>query len=194
MKSIRQFFSRIAQPATSALRVQDAAVETNTNNSYNELVYIANINKAGFAAITQAVSAIGTSLQKLTTAPSQGMFNPPTDLVKRVSMEVMMSVMQLEVGQTAVGMLKFDEITPPADGAVSSDNAAVCPISLAADKVTWTAGPALAVGMANFMYTGTSAAPDVGPAVVAPLVTTVIAVPVAEHGDFDPTTAVITGP
>src|SRR5271166_4129098 len=66
MKSIRQFFSRIAQPATSALRVQDAAVETNTNNSYNELVYIANINKAGFAAITQAVSAINTSsLQSL---------------------------------------------------------------------------------------------------------------------------------
>lgn len=126
--------------------------------------------------------------------PVTGDFNPPPDLVKVVKTEIYMSVMQLEIGQTAVGALTFDEITPPADGAVASDNAAVCPITLAADMVTWTAGPALAVGIVNFSYTGTSASPDVGPAVVPMLTTTVIAVPVAEHGDFNPAGAVITGP
>ncbi len=126
--------------------------------------------------------------------PVTGNFNPPPDLVKVVKTEIYMSVMQLEVGQTAVGKLTFDEVTPPADGAVASDNPAVCPISLAADMMTWTAGPALTVGTSNFSYTGTSAAPDVGPAVVPMLTTTVIAVPLAEHGDFNPAGAVITGP
>lgn len=122
-----------------------------------------------------------------------GMFNPPADLVHTKSVEVMMSVIQLEVGQTAVGMLTFDEPAPPADGAVASDMPAVATISLGADLETWTL-VAMSVGTANVTYTGTSAPPDVGPAVVPPMVVTVVAVPVAEHGDFNPTGAVITGP
>ncbi len=145
---------------------------------------------ARLAELTVQVAAIKAEL----APPVTGNFNPPPDLVKVVKTEIYMSVMQLEVGQTAVGKLTFDEPTPPADGAVMSDNPAVCPIMLAADMMTWTAGPALAVGTANFSYTGTSAAPDVGPAVVPMLTTTVIAVPLAEHGDFNPAGAVITGP
>jgi hypothetical protein len=142
------------------------------------------------AALAVQVAAIKAEL----APPVTGEFNPPADLMTVVKTEIYMSVMQLEVGQTAVGHLTFDEVTPPADGAVASDNAAVCPITLAADMMTWTAGPALAVGTANFSYTGTSVTPDVGPAVVPMLTTTVIAVPVAEHGDFNPAGAVITGP
>jgi hypothetical protein len=107
-----------------------------------------------------------------------------------------MSVLQLEVGQTAVGTLSFDEITPPTDGAVASDNPAVT-ISLAPDHVTWTAVAASVTASntpANITYTGTSVAPDVGAAIVPAMMVTVVPVPVAEHGDFNPTGAVITGP
>jgi hypothetical protein len=95
-------------------------------------------------------------------------------------------------GQTAVGVLTFDE-APPTDGAVTSDNTAVMTISLAPDHITWTA-IAVAVGTCNFNYTGTSLPPDVGPVVVATMVGTVEAVPAAEVGNFNPATAVITGP
>jgi hypothetical protein len=123
-----------------------------------------------------------------------GRFNPPANLVITKLVEIKMSVMQLEVGQTAVGKMTFDEITPPVDGAVASDAGGVATIELdPTDHVTWTC-KAMAVGMANISYTGTSVAPDVGPAVVPMMVVTVVAVPVAEHGDFDPTHAVITGP
>jgi hypothetical protein len=142
------------------------------------------------AALQTAIDAIKLEL----TPPATGNFNPPVALVKQATMEVSVSVIQLEVGQTAVGKLTFDEINPPADGAVISDNPSVCPISLAADMVTWTLGPALAVGSGNANYSGTSTAPDTGPAVVPAMTFTVVAVPVAEHGDFDPTHAVITGP
>lgn len=97
------------------------------------------------------------------------------------------------VGQTAVGKLTFDETTPPTDGAVASDNPAVATIALDADMVTWTC-VAVSVGTANVTYTGTSVAPDAGAAVVPPMIVTVTAAPVAEHGDFDPSAATITGP
>jgi len=95
-------------------------------------------------------------------------------------------------GQQAVGVLTFDE-GPPTDGAVASDNTAVATVTLAADLITWTV-IAVANGTANVTYTGTSLPPDVGPAMVAPMVVTVQAAPVAEHGDFNSDTAVITGP
>ena len=108
-----------------------------------------------------------------------------------------MSVLELHVGQTAVGKLVFDEITPPTDGAVATDNAAVTISLNPTDHMTWTcvAVSVTAPGApANVSYTGTSVAPDAGPAVVPPMAVTVVPVPVAEHGDFDPATAVITGP
>jgi hypothetical protein len=103
-----------------------------------------------------------------------------------------MSQLALVVGQTAVGKLTFDEPNPPADGAVTSENTGVATISLGADLVTWTC-VAVAVGTANMDYTGTSASPDVGAAVVPPMIVTVTAAPVAEMGDFDPANATITG-
>jgi hypothetical protein len=90
-------------------------------------------------------------------------------------------------------MFTFSESTPPSDGAVMSDNPAVATISLDADMVTWTC-VGVSPGMANMTYTGTSAPPDAGPAQVAPMVVTVVAVPVAETGDFNPGGATITGP
>ncbi|HUE67178.1 MAG TPA: hypothetical protein VMP38_03275 [Candidatus Acidoferrum sp.] len=163
------------------------------------------VGQFSLASTVQALDAINVSLLAQTTvlqkiadalvleSPSVGRFDPPPDLVKFIPVEVMMSVMQLEVGQTAVGKLTFDETTAPADGAVVSDTPTVATIVLAPDKMTWTC-VAMAVGVANISYTGISAPPDVGPAIVPNMVVTVIAVPVAEHGDFDPTHAVITGP
>jgi hypothetical protein len=94
------------------------------------------------------------------------------------------------VGQTAVGKLTFDLTTPPPDGAVVSDNPAVATISLAADLVTWTCH-AVSVGTANATYTGTSVPPDMGPAIVPPMIISPTAAPAAEHGDFGPESAVI---
>jgi hypothetical protein len=94
------------------------------------------------------------------------------------------------VGKTAVGMLTFSETTPPPDGAVVSDTPAVATIALGADKATWTC-VAVSVGMATVTYAGTSVAPDAGAAVVAPMIVTVVATPVAETGDFNPGGAVI---
>jgi hypothetical protein len=93
-------------------------------------------------------------------------------------------------GQTAVGVLTFDEATPPADGAVMSDNPAVATASLDADMVTWTV-TYVGNGMANISYTGTSAPPDVGPAVVAPIAIICSDAPVAEMGNFNPDAAVV---
>ena|ERR1700739_4505561 len=145
--------------------------------------------------LNQVITNI-TAITKLLHAPSHGNFDPPPNLLKPITLEVKMSVLHLEVGQTAVGKLTFDETTAPTDGAVASDNPAVT-VSLAADHITWTC---VAVSVtaantpANITYTGTSVAPDVGPAIVPPMLVTVVPVPVAEHGDFDPTHAVITGP
>ncbi len=97
----------------------------------------------------------------------------------------------MTVGQQAVGVLTFDGGVPP-DGAVASDNPAVCPVSLASDGITWTAGPSLAEGIANMTYTGTSVAPLSGPSLVPAVVITIQAVPVAETGSFNEDTAVIT--
>ena len=105
-----------------------------------------------------------------------------------------MSDLNLVVGQTATGVMTFSESTPPPDGAVVSDNTAVGPLVLGADHVTWTLGPVTAVGVGNITYTGTSVAPDAGPAVVPPMSFSVTAVPVAETGSFNPTGATITGP
>jgi hypothetical protein len=104
-----------------------------------------------------------------------------------------MADLNLVVGQTATGVLTFSEPTPPPDGAVTSDNPAACPISLDGDFVTWHAGPAASAGVANFSYTGTSVAPDAGPAVVQPISCSVTAAPVAETGSFNPGGATITG-
>ena len=121
-----------------------------------------------------------------TSGPETGFFIPPEE-------EPFMSVLQLEVGQTAVGVATFSEPTPPADGAVTSDTPAVATISLGSDMETWTC-VGVSVGTATMTWTGTSAPPDVGPVQVAPMVVTVVAVPAAETGDFNPTGATITGP
>jgi hypothetical protein len=82
--------------------------------------------------------------------------------------------------------LTFDEITPPEDGAVASDNESVATITLdGTDHVTWMV-TALSPGVATMSYTGTSVAPDVGPAVVPNMIVTVTAAAVAEHGEFNP--------
>ena len=142
------------------------------------------------ATLLMKIAAVSAKL----SPPSKGKFNPPPDLVKVVKMEISMSVLELEVGQKAVHAMTFDEPSPPADGAVASDNPAVATISLdPTDHLTWTC-TAVSVGTANISYTGTSASPDVGAAVVPNMVVTVVAVPVAEHGDFNPAGAVITGP
>ena len=119
------------------------------------------------AELSDQVAAIKAEL----APPITGSFNPPPDLVKVVKTEIYMSVMQLEVGQTAVGKLTFDEITPPPDGAVASDNPAVT-ISLDPDELTWhcvAVSPTAANVPAVCSYTGTSTAPDAGPAIVPPM-------------------------
>lgn len=99
-----------------------------------------------------------------------------------------MSELSVVVGHGKKGVMTFDEPTPPADGAVASDNEAVATISLDPDMVTWTV-QGVALGDANMSYTGTSVAPDVGPAVVPNMIVHVVAAPVAETGDFNPATA-----
>jgi hypothetical protein len=93
-------------------------------------------------------------------------------------------------GNQAVGVMTFDE-GPPTDGAIVSDNPAVATASLAADLITWTV-VGVSVGNCTVSYTGTSLPPDVGPVEVAPMAVTVAAAPVAETGNFNPDTAVIT--
>jgi hypothetical protein len=87
-------------------------------------------------------------------------------------------------GQTGVGVMTFNEPTPPSDGAWTSDTPSVATISLAADLVTYTVTK-VGNGTAIMSYTGTSAPPDVGPAVVAhnPFTVMCTAAPVAEMGD-----------
>lgn len=127
------------------------------------------------------------------TPPQTGSFNVPADLLKIKPIEVLMSVLELEVGQIHDSTMTFNEPSPPPDGAVSSDNPAVATIVLDADRITWHA-TAVSVGVANMSYTGTSALPDVGPVVVPNLVLTVVAVPVAEQGDFNPAGGTTRGP
>jgi hypothetical protein len=86
--------------------------------------------------------------------------------------------------------MTFSEPTPPADGAVASDDPTAGAVSLAADLVTWTL-KAMAVGVGNVTYTGTSVAPDAGPAIVSPMSFSVTAAPVAETGSFNPGSATI---
>ena len=99
-----------------------------------------------------------------------------------------MSELTVVVGRGKTSQLTFDEVTPPLDGAVSSDDTAVATVSLAADHVTWIV-QGLSLGNANVSYTGTSVLPDVGPAVVPPMIVHVVAAPVAETGDFNPAAA-----
>jgi hypothetical protein len=85
--------------------------------------------------------------------------------------------------------MTFSESTPPTDGALHSDNPFVT-ASLGADMVT---GECDAVGapsdgsiaVVNITYTGTSVAPDVGPAVVMPGTISVAMAPVAETGKLN---------
>jgi hypothetical protein len=99
-----------------------------------------------------------------------------------------MSELTVVVGHGKRGVMTFDEPTPPTDGAVASDNAAIATISLDPDLVTWTV-QGVALGDANMTYTGTSVSPDQGPAVVPPMIVHVVAQPVAETGDFNPDAA-----
>lgn len=168
-----------------AVNVRDAALEV-TAATISSVVQ----------RILQKLADIDATLQQLVAVPAIGSFNPPANLVKFIPMEVMVSVLQLEVGQTAVGVCTFSEPTPPPDGAIASDNPAVT-VSLAADHETWTCvavSPTAANTPANVTYTGTSVPPDVGPVQVAPMMVTVVPVPVAETGDFNPSGATITGP
>jgi hypothetical protein len=87
--------------------------------------------------------------------------------------------------------MTFSESTPPTDGAVASDDMAAGTVALAADHVTWTLN-AVGVGTGNVTYTGTSVAPDAGPAVVQPMSFSITAAPVAETGSFNPGSATIT--
>jgi hypothetical protein len=171
-------------------------------------------NQTGEIAFeTKVLAAIGLVLQQLAeqanmlqqilawaSNPSTGMFNPPADLVVTKVVEVEMSVIQLIVGQTAEHDLTFSEPDAPLDGAVASDNDAVATISLQPSSDPANVGPThwvlqgLSVGVANITYSGTSRAPDAGPAQVAPMVVTVVAAPQAETGDFNPAGATITGP
>jgi hypothetical protein len=107
-----------------------------------------------------------------------------------------MSVFQMTAGDPPhTGVLTFSEPgPPPADGAVFSDNLGLATVALAADLVTWTitlvagGGPVAGAApmIANITYTGTSVPPDAGPVQVAPLVLTVVAIPAAETGQFNP--------
>ncbi len=100
-----------------------------------------------------------------------------------------MSELTVVVGAGKTSKLTFDEVTPPLDGAVVSDNPAIATISLdPTDHVTWLVR-GVALGDANCSYTGTSVLPDVGPAVVPVMIVHVVAAPVAETGDFDPAAA-----
>jgi len=164
--------------------------------SQQTLAIVKNIQAAlaGLATLANQQRILADLLMILSPQlAAAGRFNPPENIVVTKLVEIPMSVIQLEVGQTAVGKLTFDEPAPPADGMVASDTPAVATISLGSDLETWTL-VAVSVGTANITYTGTSAPPDVGPAVVPPMVVTVVAVPVAEQGDFNPSGAVITGP
>jgi hypothetical protein len=144
------------------------------------------IINAGFAALYGRLDELESSVDDIKTQlgqPETGHFNPnPQD--------PSMSVLQMTVGDPPhSGKLTFSEPTAPSDGAVTSDNPAVATMSLDLnDHVSWTinlATPPLP-GIATFAYTGTSVAPDAGPAVVEPLVLTVVPVPVAETGQFNP--------
>ena len=108
---------------------------------------------------------------------------------------ITMSNLALKVGDTFVCPMTFSEAgavaSPPANGAVASDNPAVATISLAADEFTYTV-VALTAGTANMTYTGTG--PDGGACVVPPLVVTVATIVAPETGDFNPAAGVTTGP
>jgi hypothetical protein len=87
-------------------------------------------------------------------------------------------------GQTGVGVMTFNEPNPPADGAWVSDTPSVATISFDADLVTYRVAK-VGNGAAIMSYTGTSAPPAVGPAVVAhnPFTVMCTPAPVAEMGD-----------
>src|ERR1700747_3538992 len=155
-----------------------------SSNVQTILGYVKGLNPADLESKLSEITNDLALLLQQTSGPETGFFIPPAE-------EPYMSVLQLEVGQTAVGVATFSEATPPADGAVLSDTPAVATISLGADLETWTC-VGVSVGTATMTWTGTSAPPDVGPVQVAPMVVTVVAVPVAETGDFNPTGATIT--
>ncbi len=140
------------------------------------------------------LDAIDTKLDLLlaqTSGPETATFFPPR-------MEPNMSVLQMAVGDAPhSSVMTFSESGPaPSDGAVTGDNDAVAMMTLdPSDHASWTitlvpgAGPASPTDppvVITFSYTGTSVPPDAGPVMVEPLVLTVVPVPVAETGQFNP--------
>lgn len=203
-------------PFMPIIQVQDRALESTASHINTAVLNLSSLTSAISGAIQDDVAVVVTAINQLTAAvqqqtveiqkiadavveqpPVMGMFNPPSDLVTTINVEIQMSVLELQVGQTAVGKLTFDETTAPPDGAVASDNPAVTIALDPTDHITWTAFGASVTAAntpASCTYSGTSVPPDTGPAIVPPMMVTVVPVPVAEHGDFDPATAVITGP
>jgi hypothetical protein len=168
------------------------SIASNVLATYNLLLKwgdLPGLIKAGFADVNQGIAQINIRLDRIEAelnVPETGSFNPdPKDPD--------MSVFQMTVGDPPhSGVLTFSEPGAPTDGAVMSDNAAVATVALAPDMITWTitlvppVAPADGSGVANITYTGTSSPPDVGPVVVEPLVLTVVAMPAAETGQFNP--------
>lgn len=102
-----------------------------------------------------------------------------------------MSDLTIFVGKGKRGTITFSEPGAPADGAVQSSDPATATISLDPnDLATWTVmGVAVSTTDVMFTYTGTSDAPDQGPVQIDPMTATIVAVPPAETGSFNPTLA-----
>lgn len=108
-----------------------------------------------------------------------------------------MSDINMVVGQQAVGQMSFSESGAPSDGAVMSSDPSTATISLDPDGITWTVQAVNAPDPSNptvvtMSYTGTSMPPDTGPVVVSPMTIAVSAAPIAETGNFNPSSATIT--
>lgn len=148
------------------------------------------------AAVQKAVdiqaaqsSTLATILAELSAPePETGAFNP-------ILGDPTMSVLQMTIGDAPYPsdgkprMLTFSEPGAPTDGAVAGDNDAVATMALnPSDRASWiiTLTPGGSPGVVNFSYSGTSDPPDSGAVVVEPLVLTVVALPSAETGQFNP--------
>jgi hypothetical protein len=96
-----------------------------------------------------------------------------------------MADLNLIVGQKAITTLTGSEAALPADGALKSDHPEWVTAALDPDMMTeryaCVGAPADGTpGIATITYSGTSAAPDVGPAVSMPGTIQVMLAPVAE--------------
>jgi hypothetical protein len=96
-----------------------------------------------------------------------------------------MADLNLIVGQKATATLTGSEAALPADGALHSDHPEWVTAALSPDKMTemyeCVGAPADGTpGLVTITYSGTSAPPDVGPAVAMPGTIQVMLAPVAE--------------